>query len=77
MEEEVGAMGSRSRSRRPSSGFPTVGILPRVETQSQEFCSSGEERDGRGVVVAILDTGVDPGAAGLQITTDGRPKIIE
>lgn len=46
--------------------FPTEGILPKRETGAAAFILGNKEWDGRGIRVAIFDTGVDPGAAGLK-----------
>ncbi|ORX59943.1 hypothetical protein BCR36DRAFT_316119 [Piromyces finnis] len=57
--------------------FPSYDLLPKEVTQALSFVRKNPEYDGRGTIIAILDTGVDVGAPGLEKTSDGKQKIIE
>jgi tripeptidyl-peptidase-2 len=67
---------SKRKSDRREREF-VYGLMPREETGALDFIEKHPDYNGRGVVVAIFDTGVDPAAAGLQTTPDGRPKVID
>jgi tripeptidyl-peptidase-2 len=84
LQELVFALGSSSNGavEEPShppgrAAFPAADIFPRDETQAGAFITAHPQWDGRGIKVAIFDTGVDPGAGGLAVTTHGLPKIID
>ncbi|HPF34724.1 MAG TPA: S8 family serine peptidase [Candidatus Krumholzibacteria bacterium] len=50
--------------------------LPSAETGTAAWRAAHPEWDGRGVVIAVLDTGVDGLAPGLLRTSTGDPKLI-
>ena len=54
-----------------------LGLMPLRSAGVDGFRAAHPTYDGRGMLVAILDSGVDPGVPGLIATSTGAPKVIE
>ena len=52
-------------------------FMPNNDMGAVTWRNAHPEWDGRGVVVAILDTGVDLHAPGMQTTTTGLVKVLD
>lgn len=54
-----------------------VGLLPLRTLGIDSFRIRYPTYDGRGVIIAILDSGLDPSVAGFQTTTTGARKVLD
>ena len=52
-------------------------LMPLAPTGVPEFLRAHPTWDGRGVLIAILDSGIDPDVDGLQTTSTGQPKLVD
>ncbi|XP_062222524.1 tripeptidyl-peptidase 2 [Phragmites australis] len=73
-EETTVAAASGFRLTEPSF---LESLMPKKEIGVDRFLAAHPKYDGRGALIAIFDSGIDPAAAGLQTTSDGKPKILD
>jgi subtilisin family serine protease len=53
------------------------GWMPLASTAVDRFLRAHPEYDGRGVLIGILDTGIDPAVPGLTTASTGNPKVLD
>ncbi len=54
-----------------------AGFMPLAAARIDSFATRNPAHDGRGVLIAILDSGIEPSLPGLQWTSDGRAKLLD
>ncbi|HOX20906.1 MAG TPA: S8 family serine peptidase [Gemmatimonadales bacterium] len=61
----------------PADAAYARGWMPLAATGVTDFLALHPEWDGRGVLIGILDSGIDAGVPGLQRTPNGSPKLLD
>ena len=61
----------------PADAAYAKGWMPRAATRADAFVRAHPQHDGRGVLIAILDSGIDAGVPGLQRTPTGDRKLLD
>ncbi|HEX6433526.1 MAG TPA: S8 family serine peptidase, partial [Gemmatimonadales bacterium] len=61
----------------PAEAAYSHGWMPLASTGVEKFLARHPTFDGRGVLIGILDTGIDPGVPGLLKTSTDAPKIMD
>ncbi len=61
----------------PPADALKAGWMPLASTGVDGFRREHPKWDGRGVLIGILDSGVDPGVSGLGRTSTGEPKLLD
>jgi tripeptidyl-peptidase-2 len=54
-----------------------VGLMPLSSTGVEDFLTQHPTFDGRGVLIGILDSGLDLALPGIDTTTTGEPKVLD
>ncbi|HEX5003939.1 MAG TPA: S8 family serine peptidase [Gemmatimonadales bacterium] len=61
----------------PADAAYARGWMPLAATGVTDFLAVHPTWDGRGVLIGILDSGIDAGVPGLQRTPNGSPKLLD
>lgn len=61
----------------PPQAAMLMGLMPRRSVGIDRFLAAQPAADGRGVLIAILDSGIDPALPGLARTTTGARKLLD
>jgi len=72
-----GAAGAGAEAALPPALALNAGFMPLASTGIDQFRRRHLSYDGRGVLIGILDSGIDPGVDGLQLTSTGAPKLLD